>query len=292
MEHPGEGRAGSSPPTDFGATPTSTATDERTVDSSADPARPTRLTPTGNGAHTPAGGVETVGAVETASAGAGRADDFFRRRRRANRADAHPASSRAKRALDVTVTVVSLPVVLVLCLVIAAMVAATSRGPVFFKQERVGLGGQRFRMVKFRTMLVDAEERLRRDPALWNDYVLNDFKLPNGRDPRVTPVGRFLRRSSLDELPQLLNVLRGQMSLVGPRPIVPEEVERYGTDRDAYTAVKPGITGWWQVNGRSGVGYPERVDLDREYAASWTFWLDVQILLRTPLTVLRARGAH
>ena len=289
MEHPGEGRAGSSPPTDFGATPTSTATDERTVGSSADPARSTRPTPTGNGAHGPAG---AVGAVETASAGAGRTDDFFRRRRRANRADAHPASSRAKRALDVTVTVVSLPVVLVLCLVIAAMVAATSRGPVFFKQERVGLGGQRFRMVKFRTMLVDAEERLRRDPALWSDYVLNDFKLPNGRDPRVTPVGRFLRRSSLDELPQLLNVLRGQMSLVGPRPIVPEEVERYGTDRDAYTAVKPGITGWWQVNGRSGVGYPERVDLDREYAASWTFWLDVQILLRTPLTVLRARGAH
>jgi lipopolysaccharide/colanic/teichoic acid biosynthesis glycosyltransferase len=286
MEHPGEGRAAGLPPTDFGATPTSTATDERTVGSSADPAPATRLTPTGNGAHAPA-----AGAVD-AAAGPGRADDFFRRRRRANRADAHPATSRAKRALDVTVTVVSLPVVLVLCLVIAAMVAATSRGPVFFRQERVGLGGQRFRMVKFRTMLVDAEERLRRDPALWNDYVLNDFKLPNGRDPRVTPVGRFLRRSSLDELPQLLNVLRGQMSLVGPRPIVPEEVERYGTDRDAYTAVKPGITGWWQVNGRSGVGYPERVDLDREYAASWTFWLDVQILLRTPLTVLRARGAH
>ena len=121
-------------------------------------------------------------------------------------------------------------------------------------------------------MLVDAEERLRQDPTLWDDYVRNDFKLPNGRDPRVTAVGRFLRRSSLDELPQLINVLRGQMSLVGPRPIVPEEVERVRRPiAEAYTTVRPGITGWWQVNGRSGVGYPERVDLDRRVRrTSWT----------------------
>jgi exopolysaccharide production protein ExoY len=280
MEHSGEGRAGTAPPADFG-TPTSTATDERADDpqrraAGSPPDAPgTPPTPSGNGA----------GALDLPR-------DGFGRRRRAERADAHPATSRAKRALDVTVTVVSLPVVGVICLIIAVLVRATSRGPVFFLQERVGLAGRTFRMVKFRTMLVDAEEQLRRDPALWDDYVRNDFKLPNGRDPRVTAVGRFLRRSSLDELPQLLNVLRGQMSLVGPRPIVPQEVEKYGAERDAYTAVKPGITGWWQVNGRSGVGYPERVDLDREYAASWTFWLDVQILLRTPMTVLRARGAH
>jgi lipopolysaccharide/colanic/teichoic acid biosynthesis glycosyltransferase len=288
MEHSGEGRAGSAPPADFGATPTSTATDER----ADDPQRRAADPPSGDLATRPSGPGTTP---SPSGNGAGPLDlprDGFGRRRRAERADAHPATSRAKRALDVTVTVVSLPLVGVICLVCAVLVRATSRGPVFFLQERVGLGGRTFRMVKFRTMLVDAEDQLRRDPALWNDYVRNDYKLPNGRDPRVTAVGRFLRRSSLDELPQLLNVLRGQMSLVGPRPIVPEEVEKYGTDRDAYTAVKPGITGWWQVNGRSGVGYPERVDLDREYAASWTFWLDVQILLRTPLTVLRARGAH
>jgi lipopolysaccharide/colanic/teichoic acid biosynthesis glycosyltransferase len=281
MDHAGKGRAGT-PPADFRSTPTSTATDERSAPVVAGDAAASDSTALPH--HTPAPGNGALPASLN--------DDRAERRRRPDRPHADPATSKAKRALDVTATLVSLPVVAVLVLVIAALVAATSRGPVFFKQERVGLGGTRFRMVKFRTMLVDAEERLRRDPALWNDYVRNDFKLPNGRDPRVTPVGRFLRRSSLDELPQLFNVLRGQMSLVGPRPIVPEEVEKYGDERDAYTAVKPGITGWWQVNGRSGVGYPQRVDLDREYASSWTFWLDVSILLRTPLTVLRARGAH
>jgi len=285
MEQSGEGRAGNAPPADFGATPTSTATDERAgaphgasdpvVDATYPPDSGTR----GNGVRS-----------ERRSSAAGGIDADRRRRRL--RPDRHPATSPAKRALDLTLTLVGLPVVGLVCLIIAILVGATSRGPVFFVQERVGLAGRPFRMVKFRTMLVDAEERLRQDPALWNDYVRNDFKLPNGRDPRVTAVGRFLRRSSLDELPQLINVLRGQMSLVGPRPIVPEEVEKYGVDQEAYTTVRPGITGWWQVNGRSGVGYPERVDLDREYADSWTFWLDVQILLRTPLTVLRARGAH
>jgi lipopolysaccharide/colanic/teichoic acid biosynthesis glycosyltransferase len=288
MEQSGEGRAGNAPSADFGATPSSTATDERAdqphgasgtiVDENYPPG--TTASPS-RGIGVRASGLDAApGGVDG------------RRRRRAARPGAHPATSRAKRALDVTMTIVCLPVIGVVCLIIATLVGATSRGPVFFVQERVGLGGRSFRMVKFRTMLVDAEERLRQDPTLWDDYVRNDFKLPNGRDPRVTAVGRFLRRSSLDELPQLINVLRGQMSLVGPRPIVPEEVEKYGTDPDAYTTVRPGITGWWQVNGRSGVGYPERVDLDREYAASWTFWLDVQILLRTPLTVLRARGAH
>jgi lipopolysaccharide/colanic/teichoic acid biosynthesis glycosyltransferase len=270
--------------------PASTATHER-----ADPALAGGLSsptsPSGDGVGAPPRPGNGNGDGSTAPT-LGLPSDPPDRHRRPDRDDADPATSRAKRALDLTVTIASLPLVGVVGLVIAGLVAATSRGPVFFHQERVGLGGRRFRMVKFRTMLVDAEERLRRDPALWNDYVRNDFKLPDGRDPRVTAVGWFLRRSSLDELPQLLNVLRGEMSLVGPRPIVPEEVEKYGTDEDAYTAVKPGITGWWQVNGRSGVGYPERVDLDREYASTWTFWLDVQILLRTPLTVLRARGAH
>jgi exopolysaccharide production protein ExoY len=202
------------------------------------------------------------------------------------------ASSRAKRTLDLGVTVAVLPFATVLVLVLAVLVVATSRGPAFYVQERVGRGGRRFRMVKFRTMVVDAEARLRRDPKLWSEYVTNHYKLPATSDPRVTRVGRFLRRSSLDELPQLLNVLRGEMSLVGPRPVVPDELAMYGDHPEVYLEVKPGVTGWWQVNGRSGVGYPTRVDLDRAYAESWTLWLDVKILLRTPLTVLRARGAH
>jgi exopolysaccharide production protein ExoY len=202
------------------------------------------------------------------------------------------AGSRGKRALDLVVTLVLLPLALLIGLVIALLVLVTSRGPVFFVQERVGFGGQRFRMVKFRTMLVGAEDRLRRDPELWQQYVRNGYKLPAAVDRRVTPVGRFLRRSSLDELPQLVNVLRGHMSLVGPRPIVPAELSNYGDRPDIYLGVKPGLTGWWQVNGRSVVGYPQRVDLDRHYAESWTLWLDVRILLRTPLTLLRGGGAY
>jgi exopolysaccharide production protein ExoY len=202
------------------------------------------------------------------------------------------AGSRAKRALDLGVTVAVLPLALPIGLLIAVLVLATSRGPVFFVQERVGYRGRRFRMVKFRTMRVDAEDRLRADPGLWDQYVRNGYKLPAEMDTRVTPIGRFLRRSSIDELPQLMNVLRGHMSLVGPRPVVPSELEMYGARADVYLGVKPGLTGWWQVNGRSGVGYPERVELDRYYAESWTLWLDVRILLRTPLTLLRGGGAY
>lgn len=205
---------------------------------------------------------------------------------------APPARSRRKRALDISLTVLALPVVLIVGVLIALLVAVTSRGPVLFRQERLGLGGRRFPMVKFRTMHADAEARLRADPKLWDEYVRNDFKLPPGTDQRVTPIGRFLRRSSLDELPQLVNVLLGHMSLVGPRPIVPEEIEMYGPDRDAYLSVRPGITGTWQVNGRSGVGYPDRTVLDRDYVESWSLWTDVQILARTPLAVLSKRGAH
>jgi exopolysaccharide production protein ExoY len=204
---------------------------------------------------------------------------------------ARPATSRTKRTLDLVVTIVGLPLALLVGAVIALLVRITSRGPVFFVQERVGLGGRRFHMVKFRTMLVGAEDRLRDDPELWQEYVRNGYKVPAGVDHRVTAVGRFLRRSSLDELPQLVNVLRGHMSLVGPRPIVPAELANYGDLHDVYLRVKPGLTGWWQVNGRSGVGYPERVDLDRYYAESWTFWLDIRILLRTPFTLLRG-GAY
>lgn len=202
-----------------------------------------------------------------------------------------PGASRAKRALDIVVVIAVLPVACALGIVIAVLVTVTSRGGTFFVHERIGLGGRPFGMLKFRTMAPDADEQLRADPVLWQQYVDNDFKLPPSMDNRVTPVGRFLRRASLDELPQLLNVLRGDMSLVGPRPIVAGELERYGANREYYVHTRPGLTGAWQVNGRSGVGYPERVELDRDYVESWSFWLDVKILLRTPLAVLTSRGA-
>jgi lipopolysaccharide/colanic/teichoic acid biosynthesis glycosyltransferase len=203
-----------------------------------------------------------------------------------------PGRSRAKRALDLVVVVVTLPLVLVIGLVAAGMVRLTSRGPVVFGQERVGLGGERFIMYKFRTMHRGAEELLRSDPSLWAEYVANGYKVPAGLDRRVTRVGRFLRSSSLDELPQLVNVVLGDMSLVGPRPVVPDEVENYGEDRTTYLSVRPGLTGAWQVNGRSTIDYPQRVALDIEYVRSWSLWRDVKILAKTPFAVLGARGAH
>jgi exopolysaccharide production protein ExoY len=206
-------------------------------------------------------------------------------------APAAPALSRGKRALDLGLVLLSLPMVLPLGLAITLLVFSTSRGPVLFGQERVGLCGSRFKMYKFRTMHREAEALLQQEPRLWNEYVSNGFKLPAELDRRITPVGRFLRRSSLDELPQIINVLTGQMSLVGPRPVVPEEVENYGDQRPIYLSVRPGITGAWQVNGRSTVDYPDRVHIDTEYVHSWSVWLDVKILVKTPIVVLSTRGA-
>jgi exopolysaccharide production protein ExoY len=202
-----------------------------------------------------------------------------------------PAVSRAKRALDLALVVGTAPLTLTIALVTAVLVKLTSRGPVLFGQERVGLGGQRFTMYKFRTMHRDAERLLQQDPHLWNDYISNGYKIPANVDRRITPLGRFLRRSSLDELPQIINVLTGEMSLVGPRPVVPEEVDNYGDRRLVYLSVRPGITGAWQVNGRSTVDYPDRVDIDAEYVRSWNVWLDVKILVKTPIAVMSTRGA-
>ena len=204
---------------------------------------------------------------------------------------AAPALSRAKRALDVVLVLLVAPVVIPLGVLVAAAVALSSRGTVLFGQERVGLGGSTFKMYKFRTMHREAEQLLQRDPRLWNEYVANGFKLPAELDQRVTRVGRFLRRSSLDELPQVLNVLLGTMSVVGPRPVVPAEIANYGDKQAAYLSVRPGITGAWQVTGRSNVDYPQRVEFDAEYVDTWSLGLDLKILAKTPRAVLSARGA-
>jgi exopolysaccharide production protein ExoY len=202
-----------------------------------------------------------------------------------------PAASRVKRAIDIVVVVLLLPLVVPLGVLIAIAVTVSSRGTVLFGQERVGLGGRTFKMYKFRTMHREAEQQLQQDPRLWNEYVTNGFKIPAEIDRRVTRIGRFLRRSSLDELPQVLNVLLGTMSLVGPRPVVPAEIANYGDKRDAYLSVRPGITGAWQVTGRSNIDYPERVEIDATYVETWTLGQDLRILARTPMAVLSARGA-
>ena len=175
---------------------------------------------------------------------------------------------------------------------LAALVRIDSGGPVLFVQRRLGRHGRVFRCYKFRSMYVDAEERLRGDPELYATYVANDYKLPERLDTRITRMGRMLRRTSLDEIPQLFNVLRGDMSLVGPRPIVPDEIKHYNHEGPLFLSLKPGLTGAWQVNGRSAVAYPERAHLELDYVQSWSLARDLEILVRTIPAVLFQRGAH
>ncbi|MDQ1727041.1 MAG: hypothetical protein QOK14_1086, partial [Frankiaceae bacterium] len=166
----------------------------------------------------------------------------------------------------------------------------SSQGPALFRQIRVGVGGKEFTLFKFRSMYVDAEARLEAIRALnVNDDGLL-FKIPD--DPRVTTVGRILRRLSIDELPQLLNVMRGEMSLVGPRPPLPSEVEKYGHDVMRRLLVKPGLTGLWQVSGRSDLTWEESVRLDLRYVENWSLTLDLTIIWKTMFAVVRGSGAY
>ncbi|MBB5057271.1 Undecaprenyl-phosphate galactose phosphotransferase WbaP [Granulicella aggregans] len=198
-----------------------------------------------------------------------------------------------KRALDIFIVLLIAPLVLSVGAVIALCVAIDSPGPVFFSHQRVKRRGQYFHMWKFRTMCQDAssilEQHLERHPERRKEWQLH-HKLKV--DPRISAVGAFLRRKSLDELPQIWNVLTGTMSLVGPRPIVTAEIARYGTNFVYYTAVKPGITGLWQISGRSNLTYAQRVALDRQYVENWSLWLELKILLRTFKSVARSDGAY
>jgi exopolysaccharide biosynthesis polyprenyl glycosylphosphotransferase len=197
-----------------------------------------------------------------------------------------------KRAIDIIGAAVLLVVLAPVLAIVAAMVALDSPGPVIFAQRRLGRFGRPMRCYKFRSMHVDAEARLLSDPMLFRRYVEHDYKLPASMDTRITRAGRFLRRTSLDELPQLWNVLKGEMSLVGPRPIVPDEIHHYKSDGRLLLSLKPGITGAWQVSGRSAVAYPERAAVELEYVEGWNLRRDVAILLRTLPAVLERRGAY
>lgn len=215
--------------------------------------------------------------------------DAGRAERATSRGRAH---ERAKRAFDLGLGLAVLPVVALALGILYLIVRAVDGHPVFFSQMRVGRGGEMFRCWKLRTMTPDAEARLAEilahDPEAAREW-RETQKLQN--DPRVTRLGRILRKASLDELPQLYNVLRGEMSLVGPRPIVREEIARYGEDFCFYRAVRPGVTGLWQVSGRSDVSYARRVELDRRYAQTWTVGGDVLIIAKTAVAVLTGRGS-
>lgn len=205
---------------------------------------------------------------------------------------ARKMAQRIKRAFDIVVSALSLLVLSLPLLAITAALWFKGSRP-FFAQWRIGQDGKRFRCYKFQTMVPNAaqvlEELLARDPEARAEWETN-FKLRN--DPRVTPLGAFLRRTSLDELPQLWNVFKGEMSLVGPRPIVQNELEFYRDDVSYYLKPKPGITGLWQISGRSDVSYEERVSLDVWYAKNWTLWYDIVILIKTVREVMALKGAY
>jgi lipopolysaccharide/colanic/teichoic acid biosynthesis glycosyltransferase len=218
-----------------------------------------------------------------------------------NQARAKQPRAMLKRTLDIIGSLILLVVFMPFCAVIAIAIKLTSKGPILFRQMRVGQHGKQFVFLKFRSMYVGNDHKVHREYV--TKLINKDTNAASGQrqgtvykltaDKRITPLGRFLRKTSLDELPQFINVLRGDMSLVGPRPPIPYELAAYQTwHRRRVLEVKPGITGLWQVTGRSTVDFDSMVRLDLKYATSWTPWLDIKILLRTPLAVIRGSGAY
>lgn len=204
-----------------------------------------------------------------------------------------PLDQLIKRGFDICVAFIGLILLSPFLIWLFCLVYTATKGHPIFSHERIGFKGRKFKVYKFRTMYLDADERLKwllescvESKAEWE----RDFKLKN--DPRITKIGQFLRKTSLDELPQLWNVLKGEMSLVGPRPIVEQEIEKYGEYFEYFTAVTPGITGLWQVSGRNDIEYDERVQLDVWYVRNWSIELDIQILIKTVLVVLKKKGSY
>jgi exopolysaccharide production protein ExoY len=227
-------------------------------------------------------------------------DDRFKDGTRAPRAAAWSGEAAAsvvggfvKRWFDVTGAAGAILLLLPLFCLIALAIKLWDRGPVFYRHRRVGLNGSTFDCLKFRSMVINADEVLMRHLATNRDAAReweDSHKLK--RDPRITPLGSSMRKTSIDELPQLLNILKGEMSFVGPRPIVAAEVPKYGTCIDHYLRARPGLTGPWQVSGRNDVDYTTRVALDRQYVEDWSFRRDLVIIAKTARVVVSARGCY
>lgn len=194
-----------------------------------------------------------------------------------------------KRTFDIILSVIALIVLSPVFLIIAIFIKCDSRGPVFFKHHRIGKNGKPFGMYKFRSMVCDADKLFETLPDEMKQEFEESYKITN--DPRITKVGKFLRETSLDELPQFLNVIKGELSLVGPRPIIEVELEKYGENKDKFLSVIPGITGHWQANGRSAVTYEQRMEMELYYVDKASFWLDIKILFQTVFAVFKRDGA-
>ena len=204
-----------------------------------------------------------------------------------------PIGGSSKRIFDVLIAATAILVLLPLMVIVAILVWRHDKESPFFAHRRIGLGGRPFRCFKFRSMVKNSSDVL--DALIRSDeHASRQWK--EGQklrdDPRITPIGRIIRASSVDELPQLFNVLRGDMSMVGPRPIVSDEIERYGSNFSQYCACRPGLTGLWQVNGRSDCNYNDRVRFDIAYASQWSIWLDTFIMARTIPVIIGRKGSY
>ena len=197
---------------------------------------------------------------------------------------------RIVKRMSILCSVISIIVLSPLFIIISLVVKISSKGSVFFIHERIGFQGKKFKLIKFRTMVDNAEDMIASfNPEQKKEWEEN-FKLKD--DPRITKIGKFLRKTSLDELPQLINILKGDMSFVGPRPIVEDELSWYGDNKEKLLSVKPGLTGWWAVNGRSDVPYPERCDFELYYVDRVSFGFDLLILVKTLGAIVRKDGAR
>ena len=194
-----------------------------------------------------------------------------------------------KRSFDIISASIGILFLLPLFIVLAILVKLDSKGPIFFSHKRIGKNGKIIGIYKFRSMVPNSEEIFKNFTEEQKKEFEKNFKLDD--DPRITKIGGFLRKTSLDELPQLLNIIKGDMSVVGPRPIVRAEVEKYGVCADKLFSVKPGLTGFWQANGRSDTTYEERVQMDMYYIDNRSFLLDIRIILKTVISVIRKEGA-
>ena len=195
-----------------------------------------------------------------------------------------------KRFIDIIIGTIGLIICIPIFIIIGVAIKIDSKGPVFFKHKRIGKHGKKLEIYKFRTMIENAEEAMKNFTEEQKKEFAENFKLEN--DPRVTRVGKILRKTSLDELPQIINILKGEMSIIGPRPVVKSELEKYGSNQDKFLSVAPGLTGYWAANGRSDVSYEERMALELYYVNNRSLILDMKIFFKTIGSVLKGRGAR
>ncbi|HJA23838.1 MAG TPA: sugar transferase [Candidatus Limosilactobacillus intestinavium] len=198
-----------------------------------------------------------------------------------------------KRLTDIVLSTIALICFSPIFLVVWIMsLFGENKGPLFFKQTRIGKNGRPFKIYKFRSMIVNADEILHANSELYQKYVDNNYKLEPEEDPRVTKLGHWLRKTSIDEIPQFINILRGEMSIIGPRPVVKEELVEYGDRVDKFLSVKPGAMGLWQASGRSNIGYPERCDLELSYVDHASYWFDIKIMFKNIISIFKSTGAY